>query len=44
MIKLAGGGNITESYMRSAKNATGVEIAALYGTHAERAAQLSGEH
>jgi UDP-N-acetyl-2-amino-2-deoxyglucuronate dehydrogenase len=42
-IGLIGGGNITETHARAARAIPGVEIAAIYGTNAEKVARLSGE-
>ena len=43
-IGLVGGGNITETHARAARDAAGVEIAAIYGTNAERVARLCREY
>ena len=43
-IGLVGGGNITETHARAARAAAGVEIAAIYGTNAEKAARLCREY
>ncbi len=43
-VGLIGGGNITETHARAARAIPGVEIAAIYGTNAERAARLCKEN
>jgi UDP-N-acetyl-2-amino-2-deoxyglucuronate dehydrogenase len=43
-IGLIGGGNITETHARAALALPGVEIAAIYGTNAEKVARLSREY
>jgi UDP-N-acetyl-2-amino-2-deoxyglucuronate dehydrogenase len=43
-IGLIGGGNISETHARAARAVPGVEIAAIYGTNAEKVARLSREH
>ena len=47
-IGLIGGGNITETHARAARAIPGVEIAAIYGTNAEKVdrlcKELSGEY
>jgi len=43
-IGLIGGGNISETHARAARGLPGVEIAAIYGTNAEKVARLSREH
>jgi UDP-N-acetyl-2-amino-2-deoxyglucuronate dehydrogenase len=43
-IGLIGGGNITATHARAARAIAGVEIAALYGTNAEKVAGLCLEH
>ncbi len=43
-IGLIGGGNITETHARAARGIPGVEIAAIYGTHAAKVAALCREH
>ena len=43
-IGLIGGGNITETHARAARALPGVEIAAIYGTNAEKVRRLSCEH
>jgi UDP-N-acetyl-2-amino-2-deoxyglucuronate dehydrogenase len=43
-IGLIGGGNITETHVRAALALPGVEIAAIYGTNAEKVARLSREY
>src|SRR3954454_17741891 len=43
-IGLIGGGNITETHARAARAIPGVEIAAIYGTNAEKVAKLCREH
>jgi UDP-N-acetyl-2-amino-2-deoxyglucuronate dehydrogenase len=43
-VGLIGGGNITETHARAARALPGVEIAALYGTNAEKVRRLSHEH
>ena len=42
-IGLIGGGNITETHARAARAIPGVEIAAVYGTNAEKIARLCDE-
>src|SRR5260370_10077640 len=43
-IGLIGGGNITETDARAARALPGVEIAAIYGTNAQKVARLCHEH
>ena len=43
-IGLVGGGNITETHARAARAISGVEIAAIHGTNAEKIASLCREH
>ena len=43
-IGLIGGGNITETHARAARALPGVEIAAIYGTNAQKVARLCHEH
>jgi UDP-N-acetyl-2-amino-2-deoxyglucuronate dehydrogenase len=43
-IGLIGGGNITETHARAARSLAGVEIAAIYGTNAEKVGRLAHEH
>jgi UDP-N-acetyl-2-amino-2-deoxyglucuronate dehydrogenase len=43
-IGLIGGGNISETHARAARAVPGVEIAAIYGTNAEKIGRLSREH
>src|SRR5271169_1950315 len=43
-IGLIGGGNITETHARAARAIPGVEIAAIYGTNADKTARLCLEH
>jgi predicted dehydrogenase len=43
-IGLIGGGNITETHARAARAIPGVEIAAIYGTNAEKVGRLCQEH
>jgi UDP-N-acetyl-2-amino-2-deoxyglucuronate dehydrogenase len=43
-IGLIGGGNITETHARAALAIPGVQIAAVYGTNAEKIAKLCREH
>src|SRR5437660_4326127 len=43
-IGLIGGGNITEAHARAARAIAGVEIAAIYGTNAEKIDRLCREH
>src|SRR5437667_440602 len=43
-IGLIGGGNITETHARAARALPGVEIAAIYGTNADKLARLCREH
>jgi UDP-N-acetyl-2-amino-2-deoxyglucuronate dehydrogenase len=43
-IGLIGGGNISEAHARAVRAVPGVEIAAIYGTNAERVGRLSREH
>src|SRR6476646_487306 len=43
-IGLIGGGNITETHARAARAIPGVEIAAIYGTNAEKVARLCREY
>lgn len=43
-IGLIGGGNITETHARAAHAIPGVEIAAIYGTNAEKVERLSREY
>ena len=43
-IGLIGGGNITETHARAARAIPGVEIAAIYGTNAERVGRLCREY
>lgn len=43
-IGLIGGGNISETHARAARALAGVEIAAIYGTNAEKVGRLSREH
>ncbi len=43
-IGLVGGGNITETHARAAKHVPEVEIAAIYGTNAEKVARLCREY
>jgi UDP-N-acetyl-2-amino-2-deoxyglucuronate dehydrogenase len=43
-IGLIGGGNISETHARAAGAIAGVEIAAIYGTNAKKAAALCREH
>lgn len=43
-IGLIGGGNISETHARAARAISGVEIAAVHGTNAEKIARLCREH
>ena len=43
-IGLIGGGNITETHARAARGVSGVEIAAIYGTNAEKVSQLTRQY
>ena len=43
-IGLIGGGNITETHARAARAIAGVEIAAIYGTNADKVDRLCSEH
>jgi len=43
-VGLVGGGNITETHARACRAISGVAIAAIYGTNAEKVARLSREH
>jgi UDP-N-acetyl-2-amino-2-deoxyglucuronate dehydrogenase len=43
-IGLIGGGNISETHARAALAVPGVEIAAIYGTNAQKVTRLSAEH
>ncbi len=43
-IGLIGGGNITETHARAAREVPGVEIAAIYGTNEEKVGRLCREH
>src|SRR5438128_8290595 len=43
-IGLIGGGNITETHARAARAIPGVEIAAIYGTNAEKVDRLCKEY
>jgi len=43
-IGLIGGGSITETHARAARAVSGVDIAAIYGTNAERIDRLCREH
>ncbi len=43
-IGLIGGGNISQTHARAARAISGVEIAAVYGTNAEKVARLCREH
>jgi predicted dehydrogenase len=43
-IGLIGGGNISETHARAARALAGVEIAAVYGTNAEKVERLCCEH
>lgn len=43
-IGFIGGGNITETHLRAARAIPGVEIAAIYGTNADKVSLLSREH
>ncbi len=43
-IGLIGGGNITETHARAARAIAGVEIAAIYGTNADKVDRLCREH
>jgi UDP-N-acetyl-2-amino-2-deoxyglucuronate dehydrogenase len=43
-IGLIGGGNITETHARAARAISGIEIAAIYGTNAQKVARLCREH
>jgi predicted dehydrogenase len=43
-IGLIGGGNISETHARAARAIPGVEIAAIYGTNADKTAHLCREH
>lgn len=43
-VGLIGGGNITETHARAAREIPGVTIAAVYGTNREKVARLSGEN
>src|SRR5258708_7323873 len=43
-IGLIGGGNITETHARAARAISGLEIAAIHGTNAEKIARLCREH
>jgi UDP-N-acetyl-2-amino-2-deoxyglucuronate dehydrogenase len=43
-IGLTGGGNISNTHARAARAIAGVEIAAVYGTNADKVNQLSREH
>jgi UDP-N-acetyl-2-amino-2-deoxyglucuronate dehydrogenase len=43
-IGLIGGGNISDTHARAARAIPGVEIAAIYGTNADKTARLCREH
>ena len=43
-IGLIGGGNISETHARAARAISGVKIAAVYGTNAEKVRKLCAEH
>jgi len=43
-VGLIGGGNITDTHARACRAVSGVAIAAIYGTNAEKVARLSREH
>ena len=43
-VGLIGGGNISETHARAARAISGVEIAAVHGTNAEKVGKLCGEH
>src|SRR5437773_11402997 len=43
-IGLIGGGNITETHARAARALSGVEIAAVYGTNADKVARVCRQH
>jgi predicted dehydrogenase len=43
-IGLIGGGNISETHARAAREIPGVSIAAVYGTNPDKVARLSGEY
>jgi predicted dehydrogenase len=43
-IGLIGGGNITETHARAARAISGVEIAAIYGSNAEKVSRLTREY
>src|SRR5260370_24276599 len=43
-IGLIGGGNISETHARAANAIPGVQIAAIYGTNAEKVDRLCREH
>jgi len=43
-IGLIGGGNISETHARAARAISGVEIAAIFGTNADKVARLCREH
>ncbi len=43
-VGLIGGGNISGTHARAARSVPGVEIAAVYGSNAEKVERLAGEH
>ena len=43
-IGLIGGGNITDTHARAVRAVAGAEVAAIYGTNAEKVQRLSKEH
>jgi UDP-N-acetyl-2-amino-2-deoxyglucuronate dehydrogenase len=43
-VGLIGGGNITETHARAALATPGVQVAAIYGTNAEKTTRLCSEH
>jgi len=43
-LGLIGGGNISDTHARAAREVPGIKIAAVYGTNAEKVARLSAEH
>jgi UDP-N-acetyl-2-amino-2-deoxyglucuronate dehydrogenase len=43
-VGLIGGGNITETHARAARAISGVAIAAIYGTNAQKVSRLCAEH
>src|SRR5439155_20395866 len=43
-VGIIGGGNISQTHARAAREIPGVNIAAVYGTNSEKVARLSAEH